>query len=146
VARGARTDTLFIPQGARGFVAPGNGAVTLRRILLPVDRRPGHALNAAARMARLLAGERVALELLYVGDASGMPSLQVDEAPWSTIERTIRSGDVVAQILAAAEQGAADLIVMATEGHQGFLDAIRGSTTERVLRQAPCPVLAVPAL
>jgi nucleotide-binding universal stress UspA family protein len=146
VARDAHTDTLFIPQGARGFVAPGNGAVTLRRILLPVDRRPGHALNAAARMARLLAGERVALELLYVGDASGMPSLQVDEAPWSTIERTIRSGDVVAQILAAAEQGAADLIVMATEGHQGFLDAIRGSTTERVLRQAPCPVLAVPAL
>jgi nucleotide-binding universal stress UspA family protein len=148
VARGARTDTLFIPQGVRGFVAPENGTVTLRRILLPVDRRPwpGHALNAAARMARLFADGRVALELLYVGDAGDMPSLQIDQASWSTVERTIRSGDVVAQILAAAEQGAADLIVMATEGHQGFLDAIRGSTTERVLRQAPCPLLAVPAL
>jgi nucleotide-binding universal stress UspA family protein len=33
---------------------------------------------------------------------------------------------------------------MATEGHQGFLDALRGSTTERVLRGALCPVLAVP--
>jgi nucleotide-binding universal stress UspA family protein len=38
----------------------------------------------------------------------------------------------------------ADLIVMATAGHQGALDALRGSTTERVVRQATCPVLAVP--
>ena len=148
VARGTRTDTLFIPHGARGFVAPDNGAVTLRRILLPVDRRPepGRALDAAAQLARVLADGPVALELLYVGDPGEMPSLQIDQASWSTVERTVRSGDVVAQILAAAEQGAADLIVMATEGQQGFLDAIRGSTTERVLRQAPCPLLAVPTL
>jgi nucleotide-binding universal stress UspA family protein len=148
VARGTRTDTLFIPHGARGFVAPDNGAVTLRRILVPVDRRPepGRALDAAAQLARLLAEVPVALELLYVGDPGEMPSLQIDQTSWSTVERTVRSGDVVAQILAVAEQGAADLIVMATEGHQGFLDAIRGSTTERVLRQAPCPLLAVPAL
>lgn len=32
---------------------------------------------------------------------------------------------------------------MATKGHEGFLDALRGTTTERVLRQAECPVLAV---
>lgn len=148
VARAARTHTLFIPHGARGFVAPETGAVTLRRILVPVDRRPApaHALDAASQMARLLAGGPVALELLYVGEAGDMPSLEVDEGFWSTTERTIRSGDVVEQIVAAAEDGAADLIVMATEGHQGFLDAIRGSTTERVLRQAPCPVLAVPAI
>jgi len=37
------------------------------------------------------------------------------------------------------------LIVMATEGHRDFLDALRGSTTERVLRAADCAVLAVPA-
>jgi nucleotide-binding universal stress UspA family protein len=39
----------------------------------------------------------------------------------------------------------ANLIAMPTAGHHGFLDAVRGSTTERVLRHAPCPVLAVPA-
>ena len=38
----------------------------------------------------------------------------------------------------------ADLIAMTTAGHQGFLDALRGSTSERVLRHAPCPVLVVP--
>jgi nucleotide-binding universal stress UspA family protein len=35
---------------------------------------------------------------------------------------------------------------MATEGRQGFVDAVRGSVTERVVRGAPCPVLAVPAI
>ncbi|TMA83757.1 MAG: universal stress protein [Deltaproteobacteria bacterium] len=39
----------------------------------------------------------------------------------------------------------ADLIVMATEGRHGVVDALRGSVTERVVRDAPCPVLAVPA-
>jgi nucleotide-binding universal stress UspA family protein len=33
---------------------------------------------------------------------------------------------------------------MATQGHHGVLDALRGSVTERVLRRAPCPLLAVP--
>jgi nucleotide-binding universal stress UspA family protein len=36
--------------------------------------------------------------------------------------------------------------VLATQGHMDFLDALRGSTTERVLRGAHCPVLAVPAM
>jgi nucleotide-binding universal stress UspA family protein len=34
---------------------------------------------------------------------------------------------------------------MATAGRDGFLDALRGSTTEQVVREAPCPVLALPA-
>jgi nucleotide-binding universal stress UspA family protein len=51
----------------------------------------------------------------------------------------------VDEIVAAADTWAADLIVMATAGHSGVLDALRGSTTERVLRRARCPVLAVPA-
>ena len=34
---------------------------------------------------------------------------------------------------------------MATEGRHGVVDALRGSVTERVVRDAPCPVLAVPA-
>ncbi|HEX2928596.1 MAG TPA: universal stress protein [Candidatus Binatia bacterium] len=34
---------------------------------------------------------------------------------------------------------------MATEGRHGFVDAVRGSVTEQVVRGAPCPVLAVPA-
>jgi nucleotide-binding universal stress UspA family protein len=38
----------------------------------------------------------------------------------------------------------ADVVAMPTAGHHGILDALRGSTTERVLRHAGCPVLAMP--
>ncbi len=55
------------------------------------------------------------------------------------------NGDVVQTIEREAEQWTPDLIVFTTEGHRDFLDALRGSTTERVLRAAHCPVLAVPA-
>ena len=44
----------------------------------------------------------------------------------------------------AADEIKADLIVMPTAGRAGVFDALRGSTTERVLRRAPCPLLAVP--
>ena len=49
------------------------------------------------------------------------------------------------EILAEAGESSADLIVMATDGRDGVLDAFRGSFTEQVVRRAPCPVLAVPA-
>jgi nucleotide-binding universal stress UspA family protein len=38
-----------------------------------------------------------------------------------------------------------DAIAMPTAGHHGILDALRGSTTERVIRHAPCPVFALSA-
>ena len=49
------------------------------------------------------------------------------------------------QILEEEAHWRPDLMVLATQGHIDFLDALRGSTTERVLRGAHCPVLAVPA-
>jgi nucleotide-binding universal stress UspA family protein len=55
------------------------------------------------------------------------------------------AGSPVETIVEEAKSSEADLILMATAGHQGFLDVIRGSTSERVLRHAPCPVLTVPA-
>jgi nucleotide-binding universal stress UspA family protein len=51
----------------------------------------------------------------------------------------------VDEILKAEANWRPDLMVLATQGHIGFLDALRGSTTERVLRGAHCPVLSVPA-
>jgi nucleotide-binding universal stress UspA family protein len=65
-------------------------------------------------------------------------------ADWQWRQVT-RPGNVEQQILETAHECRADLIAMTTEGHQGFLDALRGSTTERVVRNSLCPVLAVPA-
>jgi nucleotide-binding universal stress UspA family protein len=148
LARKSETATLFIPHGLPGFVVPGSGALQLRRILIPVDHapRPEALVRRVGQLSQLLGADGVAVRLLYVGAADEMPAVRLPAPLAGQVERIVRSGDVVEAILAAAREPAADLIAMATAGHQGFLDALRGSTTERVLRQAPCPVLAVPAV
>jgi hypothetical protein len=55
-----------------------------------------------------------------------------------------RQGNVIEVILGTARQADADLILMSTDGRNGFLDAVRGSHSERILRHAPCPLLAIP--
>jgi nucleotide-binding universal stress UspA family protein len=47
-------------------------------------------------------------------------------------------------IVEAAVAEGADLIVMSTHGRTGLAHMLIGSVTERVLRRAPCPILAVP--
>lgn len=46
------------------------------------------------------------------------------------------------EIVQAAKELAVDLIVMGSHGHSGFVEhMILGSSAERVVRNAPCPVL-----
>jgi nucleotide-binding universal stress UspA family protein len=59
-------------------------------------------------------------------------------------DHIVRSGDVIDAIVQMARNTPANLIVMSTDGRNGFLDALRGSHSERVLRRAPCPLLAIP--
>ena len=47
------------------------------------------------------------------------------------------------EIIATAAREHADLIVMGTQGRSGLDRALLGSVAERVIRLAPCPVLAV---
>ncbi|HUU36293.1 MAG TPA: universal stress protein [Vicinamibacterales bacterium] len=54
------------------------------------------------------------------------------------------AGDPVRVIADQAVSGSADLIVMGTHGRSGVERLLIGSVTERVLRLAPCPVLAIP--
>jgi nucleotide-binding universal stress UspA family protein len=55
----------------------------------------------------------------------------------------IRAGVTHEVICKVAEEVGANLIVMATHGRRGLGHVILGSVTERVLRDAPCPVLVV---
>jgi nucleotide-binding universal stress UspA family protein len=146
VARSSRTPTLFVPHGARGFVAPEDGRSSLRRILVPVDRvpRPGRAIAVAAALAQGLGAGETEFVLCHVGEESAMPALDPPQRPGWSWRREARRGNVVETLLAAAKEAPADLVVMATQGHEGFLDALRGSTTEQLLRGAECPLLAVP--
>ena len=147
LARRSRAMTLFVPTHGKGFIAPANGAVTLRRILIPVDHRPDAqaALEEAYFLAMGLGCPSVELKLLHVGTEQGMPTLYLPHHPgWKWHDRLV-PGDAMERILKEDVDWSPDLIVMATQGHRDFLDALRGSTTERVLRGAHCPVLAVPA-
>jgi nucleotide-binding universal stress UspA family protein len=54
------------------------------------------------------------------------------------------TGDAPTAIVDRAVSLPADLIVMGTHGRRGFRRLLLGSVTERVLREAPCPVLTVP--
>ena len=144
LARHAKTPTLFVPAKVRGFVDPTRGEVHLQRVLIPVDRepKPTAAIGTIMGFAHTLAGIGVAERLLHVG--SHPPQVLRHGEPHHPIPVAIRHGNVVDTIVDAATDWQADLIGMPTMGHDGFLDALRGSTTERVLRQSPCPLLAVP--
>jgi len=52
-------------------------------------------------------------------------------------------GQAAERVVEAAKRLGADLIVMGTYGHRGVNRAIMGSTAERVIINAPCPVLVV---
>ncbi|HEX9264203.1 MAG TPA: universal stress protein [Candidatus Binatia bacterium] len=136
--------TLFVPSGCRGVVST-DGIICLRRILLPVDHQPDaqEAVIRAVRAAEAFGDEAVEIVILHV-NGEGLPQFDRPETRACVWKELQHKGDVAAAILDAATD--ADLIVMATEGRHGVIDAMRGSVTERVVRGAPCPVLAVPAI
>jgi nucleotide-binding universal stress UspA family protein len=61
------------------------------------------------------------------------------------MEPVIAWGRPFEEILKRAAEVSAVLIVLGTAGHSADLEKVLfGSTAEKVLRSAPCPVLCVP--
>lgn len=150
IARHHPAMTLFLPFGVDGFVSTSRGTCSLRRVLLPVDWSPTPqiAVDAVALLAKALGVSELDATLLHVGGTElEFPSLDIGEVSgWFWHRRLEEGDDVVGTVLRVAEELDADLIVMPTHAHDGFLDALRGSTTERVLQGCACPLLSVPAL
>jgi nucleotide-binding universal stress UspA family protein len=143
LARDAKIPALFIPNDAHGFVDGRDGAVGLRNILIPISERPdaSAAIAAALRLDELL-GRKARFHLLHVGPAGSAFPRHIEGREAYEI---VRQGPLVDTIAEVAEEVRADLIVMATAGHKGILDALRGSTTEGVIRRGRRALLAVPA-
>lgn len=55
------------------------------------------------------------------------------------------AGQPAAKILEFASENADDMIVMSTHGLTGLAHFVMGSVAEKVVRQAPCPVLTIKA-
>jgi nucleotide-binding universal stress UspA family protein len=145
IARHAGQAALFVPAGVDGFVSATTGDIRLRRVLVPVDREPAPqpAIAAAAALASVGGRAPATFRLVHVGEAEFPAVAPVEEAEWVWERRTL-TGDPASALIAALQEWTPDLVVMSTVGHHGFMDALRGSTTERVLRAARCPLLAVP--
>jgi nucleotide-binding universal stress UspA family protein len=143
IARRTDAMTLFVPDGCRGIVSI-DGVIHLHRILLPVDHQPNaqEAAIRAVRAAETLGDDVVEVVTLHVNDGD-FPRFERPPSQACAWKETRSEGDVAAAILNAAQEEV-DLIIMATEGRRGIVDALRGSVTDRVVRGAPCPVLAVP--
>lgn len=149
-------------QGARERAAQ----IKIKTILVPLDfSRPSmEALNYAAELARSFAAT---VHLLHVTPSDEEASAgaahlmrQTAELLMSAREKLakahenhlasfwpanghVRSGQPFHEICQQAREIGADLIVLATRGHSGLKRVLLGSTAERVVRFAPCPVLVV---
>ncbi|MFT4623377.1 MAG: nucleotide-binding universal stress UspA family protein [Myxococcota bacterium] len=133
--------------GTTSFVEPITGKVTLHRVLVPVDDDPSPNLSLSAlfRLFDSLGVLTSAVRLFHVGPLGSMPAVWPEPARKGIrIEDAYGDGLPSAAIADYAARWDADLIVMSTTGRRGLLDALSGSTVEKVVAAAPCPVLAVP--
>jgi len=72
--------------------------------------------------------------------AKCVPSIEADGL---TVHRLLRSGTPDEEIVKAAKEEGADLIVMGTHGHSGLPHLLLGSVAERTVRRSTVPVLTV---
>jgi len=103
--------------------------------LLHVIHLPAaHPIEAALNVDSIMAAARESLEEM----AREIPAALLQEK----LVRLEPQGTVQG-IIAVARELSIDLIVVATHGHGRLERALLGSTAEKVVRHAPCPVLVV---
>jgi len=143
VLRKARMMSLFLRDGSRGFVDVETGALALKKALVPIDGALPCtvAIRRIQAILKLIASDAL-VQLLHVGDSA--PQLADENGEPLNLPIIVRKGAVVDTILKVADDLKVDVIAMPTAGRHGLLDAVRGSTTARVLDDASWPLLAVP--
>ncbi|HYA72772.1 MAG TPA: universal stress protein [Roseiarcus sp.] len=143
VLRKARMMSLFLRDGSRGFVDVETGALALKKALVPIDGALPSivAIRRIQAILKLIASD-ASVQLLHVGDSA--PKLADENGEPLNLPIIVRKGAVVDTILKVADDLKVDVIAMPTAGRHGLLDAVRGSTTARVLDDASWPLLAVP--
>jgi nucleotide-binding universal stress UspA family protein len=137
-------------------------ALPYRRLLLPTDlsHESRRAFPVAALLAAGFGAEVIALHVAQVPEPSSLarvPDLVESRVPDEASLRTVLKPDLAGakvaprivagepweRILETARTENVDLIVISTHGHDSLADRVMGSHADRVVRQAPCPVLVV---
>ncbi|MGE5430533.1 MAG: universal stress protein [Syntrophomonadaceae bacterium] len=142
----------------------------IKKILVPVDfsEFSKNALHYAAEFAQQNSSETLYLiyviePVIYPADFSmgqvALPSVELEinskakdelenlakkEIPENICyEIIIKTGKPFVEINETASEIDADLIIIASHGHTGVEQILFGSTAEKVIRKAPCPVLSL---
>jgi nucleotide-binding universal stress UspA family protein len=168
VIRKAGCPTLVVPPRALD-VSPTQ-PVRMTRLLCPLDFSGG-SLNAFA-WAKSLAQETGArltviavVDIAYeLRDSAMLANVDVEGIARAaetatrqrldalvangarTIDAVVATGSAPEAILARAAQDSSDLIVIGVHGRGAVDLRLFGSTTHRVIRSAPCPVLIIPTM
>lgn len=155
-------------QSTKGAAAAAPLPLRIKSILVPIDFSPPskRALSSAGNFARQF---KAKLTLLHVIEPVGLPEFAASypllvendkllaatkselerlaraaQVPRGSVEKIlVRFGRSFHEITDAARTGKADLIIISTHGYTGLKHVVLGSTTERVVRHATCPVLVV---
>lgn len=156
------------PRASAGAARALDSELSFHRILVPIDFSPPsrRALAYAAKFARQ---NHAKLIVLHVFEPIATPDFtaafplvkEYDQLmraaqrelealirkagiPPEGIERAlVRSGRAFREIATVARSLKADLIIISTRGYTGLKHILLGSTTERVVHDAPCPVLVL---
>ena len=141
----------------------------IHKVLVPIDFSDysKNALKYAAQFAHQFKAKMflvyVVEPMIYPADFSmgqvAIPSTDIDLQkrgdeelnnlakslidPSVEVEIIIKTGKPFVEINETAVEKDIDLIIMATHGHTGVEHLLFGSTAEKVVRKAPCPVLTL---
>jgi nucleotide-binding universal stress UspA family protein len=111
-------------------------SLTLVHVVEPdLGDSPGDDLMAVPKPSDIERSAEAKLDLNEIGERM--------LGPCRVIETMVRSGIAFFEIAEAAKCLGADLIVIGAHGLAGTNRALLGSTVEKVVRHAPCPVLVV---
>lgn len=157
--------TTILPEPARSTFEASDRPFQLRTVVAGVEftETSLHALeftialaqrfDATLHIAHVFGGEdeflpaASALEYLAQREAKTRLKLEAKKRAHVDLDPALchlRLGKPAAELCALACEVDADLVVVATEGRTGFERLTLGSTAQKVVRHAPCPVLVVP--
>jgi nucleotide-binding universal stress UspA family protein len=163
VSRMAPCPVLVTHPSEREWVGFSTGEIDLHRVLVAHDFSPDSelALNYGISLAQEYKAEvhllhvisyeeqeepevawsHVGVESLYTSAARRLQQAVPKEALlWCNLVTAVRCGRAYEEVLAYAKEHEIDLICMGASGSDFSLGKLFGSTVDRVLRQAPCPV------
>lgn len=121
------------------------GALDLAVDLAQQNQAKVYLLHVVTPVDPLVVSAPLALERLKERAIADLARIEGERLKNIPHETSLRVGHPAHEIIATQKEIGAELIVMATHGRTGVSHLLMGSVSERVVREASCPVLTIHA-